>query len=162
MTDGLQQSPPTNRCAHSKKSGRGQPHSKTLRNDGALRSPRQRLGVRLSSAAFIPVWCCHQKPRPARSSLVSCSCRFLPDFFLFAPLAMLFLIFLPLLFLMSATEALSAAEFKAAAPVSTPDAASAPAIDGRPSPAAVSRFDTSTPAAPGTESAPQAAESPPA
>jgi len=33
-------------------SGRGQPHSKTSRNFEALWMTRQRLGVRLSSAAF--------------------------------------------------------------------------------------------------------------
>jgi len=34
-------------------SGRGQPHSKTLRHIEALGTTRQRLGVRLSSAAFL-------------------------------------------------------------------------------------------------------------
>src|SRR5438309_11474257 len=35
-----------------RKSGRGQPHSKTLRQVDAFAIARQRLGVRLSSAAF--------------------------------------------------------------------------------------------------------------
>jgi hypothetical protein len=34
-------------------SGRGQPHSKTLRHIEALWTARQRLGVRLSSAALL-------------------------------------------------------------------------------------------------------------
>jgi len=40
-------------AAKQNESGRGQPQSKTLRHIEALGTTRQRLGVRLSSAAFL-------------------------------------------------------------------------------------------------------------